>query len=213
MAISSKNNQPIVLASGSPRRFDLLDQLGIPFVVKKSTLEETFDPTHKPASIVQDLASQKAADVCSHYADAITIGADTVVAFDGKIIGKPATKQQARQTLQSLSHNTHRVLTGVALMTTDNEMNIANKKVFYDETFVTFGKLSSHMIDAYVATGDPMDKAGAYGIQSKWGALFVKQIKGNYNNVIGLPTYKLYHHLKQLAPNILTHNFELNEAD
>ncbi|SMO90546.1 Maf family protein [Fodinibius sediminis] len=193
----------IVLASGSPRRKKLLDQLQIPFKVKISTVEEQYDDALAPADIVQMLASRKAEDVAQTFEDALIIGADTIVVFRETILEKPCSSEAARQMLMQLSEDTHSVVTGVSLY-----KKAPGKKsrihTFFEETKVTFGNLNADDVQRYVASGSPMDKAGAYGIQDNYGSIFVKRIEGDYNTVVGFPLYAFYQVMQDFAPEYLT---------
>lgn len=193
----------IVLASQSPRRKKLLRQLNLSFSVEPSSCDELYNKNEDPGNIVQNLALRKAKDVSQSKSSALVIGADTLVVFKGKILGKPGSEEEAKTMLSKLSGNCHSVLTGVALVKTGSEGNILQEKTFVEETKVYFGNLSREEIDIYVSEGSPMDKAGSYGIQDDWGAIFVKRIEGDYYNVVGLPLYALYRHLKQFAPEVL----------
>lgn len=201
----------IILASRSPRRKKLLEQLNITFRVEPSSCKEHFDENEQPSQIVQDLALQKAADVADGKKNALIIGADTIVVYNDRILGKPGSANEAKRMLKSLCGTSHTVLTGVGLVKTDKEGNISDQETFFERTQVYFGKLTDSEINNYVASGSPMDKAGSYGIQDDWGALFVEKIEGDYNNVVGLPLYSLYHHLKKFAPEVLhTYRYTMN---
>ena len=193
----------IILASRSPRRKKLLEQINLSFEVSISDADESFNANEQPADIVQLLASRKAEDVAGSHEDALIIGADTIVVFKNDILEKPTTPSHAREMLNSLSGKTHEVYTGVTLIKTDYRGNINESFSFFEQTSVTFGDLSDEEIDQYVRTGSPMDKAGAYGIQDDWGALFVERIEGDYNNVVGFPLFRFYQHLKNFAPECL----------
>jgi len=195
----------IVLASQSPRRKKLLEQMNLRFIVEPSTCDESYNDNEKPSVIVQNLALRKANDVSRGKPSALVIGADTLVVFKEKILGKPNSAEEAKKMLSNLSGNCHSVFTGVALVKTDNQENILQEKTFVEETKVYFGNLSREEIDSYVNDGSPMDKAGSYGIQDDWGAIFVKRIEGDYYNVVGLPLHALYRHLKNFAPEVLSH--------
>lgn len=172
----------IILASNSPRRRELLSKITENFSVIPSRLGEHSD-AQKPEEVVMDLATQKAQSVYEAHPDALVIGCDTVVDLNGKILGKPSDYADATKMLQALSDCTHFVHTGVCVLCSDF------KKVFCDTTAVKFRKLSSEEIDGYVKSGAPMDKAGAYGIQE---CGFVESYDGSYDNVVGLPTEKLF---------------------
>ncbi|MBM7701363.1 Maf family protein [Metabacillus iocasae] len=185
-------NPSLILASGSPRRKELLEQVNVPFTVHVSKVEEVIDPSHTPSEAVMSLALQKAKDVAESYSDALVLGADTVVVQHNSILGKPKDEQQAKEMLRMLSGQTHQVLTGVALV--QNEQIIT----FYEQTDVTFYPLKEEEIARYVQSGEPMDKAGSYGIQGL-GAIFVKEIKGDYFSVVGLPLSRTVRELEKIG--------------
>lgn len=192
----------VILASGSPRRKKLLEQINMSFRVRESTAEENYRSDLAPAEVVERLSRRKAADVARHYAGALIIGADTIVAYRDRILEKPATDEAARRMLMQLSGNTHSVYTGVTL----HEKPSADKSrihTFFVETKVTFGNLNIRDVNHYVESGSPMDKAGAYGIQDNYGAIFVKHIEGDYNNVVGFPLYTFYQVMQNFAPEYL----------
>ena len=178
----------IVLASGSPRRRELLTQAGIEYTVDPADIDEVTSET-LPAKVVEDLSRQKALAVAKKHKGEIVLAADTVVAFDDKILGKPKDEEDAFKMLDALSGMTHQVFTGVTLIEADGSVH-----TFAECTDVTMYENSKELIEAYIATGEPMDKAGAYGIQGK-GAVLVKEIKGDYNNVVGLPLARVYRYL------------------
>ncbi|WP_070120815.1 Maf family protein [Bacillus marinisedimentorum] len=182
----------LILASGSPRRKELLENAGISFEVVPSTIEERMDETKEVHDIVMSLALQKAADVAKSYPEGFVLGADTVVALDGEILGKPEDDMAAREMLKTLSGRVHTVYTGVALVTPQAE------KTFYSSTDVRFWNLTEEEIESYLASGEPYDKAGAYGIQGL-GALFVKEISGDYFSVVGLPVSRTVRELSALG--------------
>ncbi len=190
---------PLILASRSPRRRKLLEQLGLDFTVQASTVEETVTPGLSPEHIVQTLAESKALDVAASHADALTLGADTLVVLDGHVLGKPADAEEARSMLRRLSGRTHTVYTGLALVHPASRRTCTA----YEATMVTFAVLEPDEIDAYVASGSPMDKAGAYGIQDDLGAVFVRRIEGDYYNVVGLPLHRLYRLLRDDFTDLL----------
>lgn len=170
----------LILASKSPRRKELLKQIGIPFVVVVSDAEEVSGNSWTPAALVVENAKRKARAVAEKYPDSPVLGADTVVSLEGKIFGKPKDKDEARKMLTALSGKMHEVTTGLALINR-NEIRTTNvtTKVFFDT-------MTKANIDAYIATEEPMDKAGAYAIQGK-AARFIEKIEGSYSNVVGLP--------------------------
>lgn len=179
---------PFILASQSPRRRTLLEQLGVEFQVQVSPAEETLRESKSPSETVEALARRKVRPVAANHPTALVLAADTLVAHDGTILGKPESPQEAKEMLRRLSGSIHTVYTGVALQhekSGRNESTVAS-------THVTFASLTDVEIRAYVETGAPMDKAGGYGIQDHTGPLFVKQIEGDYYNVVGLPLRDLY---------------------
>ena len=192
---------PIILASASPRRSELLKQAGFSFTIVPSTTEETRTEV-SPGQLVEDLAFQKANDVYEtvkgNYTDQdfMVIGADTIVYYDGEVLGKPADAQEAFDMLKLLSDRTHQVYTGLAIiLRKENEKQV---HLLHERTDVTFYPISDEELKDYIATGDPLDKAGAYGIQGTF-AVHVKEIKGDYNNVVGLPIARLYQTLRQIT--------------
>jgi len=193
----------LVLASASPRRAELLQQVGIAFEVRVSQVAEDGDvPGAEPAEVAELHARQKALDVAAGAPLRLVLGADTVVVLDGRVLGKPRDEDEARAMLRALSGRTHEVITGVALALlrgADPEL-IAQDHV---RTQVTFRELSEAEIEAYVMSGEPMDKAGAYGIQGR-GALLVEEIKGCYSNVVGLPLSRTWEMLGASGRNVAT---------
>ena len=181
----------LILASGSPRRRELLGLITNDFTVCVSGAEEHVDPALTPAETVLALARLKGEDVAGTHPDGTVIAADTVVALDGVILGKPADAEDAFRMLRFLSGKTHAVYTGVYIAKGGREA------CFYEETEVTFYELTDEEIRDYIATGEPADKAGAYGIQGK-GALLVKGIKGDYFNVVGFPVAAVSRALRAL---------------
>ena len=195
----------IILASASPRRKELLEQVGIEFEICPAKGEEIITKT-VPSEVVCELSDQKSMEVAqliiqydeAHRdittpADIMVIGADTVVAYENQILGKPKDEADAERMLSMLSGNTHSVYTGVTVVFIDKDGR-AGKKTFYEKTDVVMHRMSQKQIRDYIATGEPMDKAGSYGIQGKC-AIYVKEIHGDYNNVVGLPVARLYQEL------------------
>ena len=172
----------IILASKSPRRQELLKFITQDFTVKTAEVDETLPEKISPADAVLYLSKIKAEPFKNE--NDVVIGADTVVAIDGKILGKPSDKADARDMLRLLSGKTHSVFTGVTVFKGNDS------KSFFSETKVTFFELSESEIENYISTGEPLDKAGAYGIQG-FGSLLVEKIEGDYFNVVGLPVSKL----------------------
>ncbi|RST76223.1 septum formation inhibitor Maf [Siminovitchia acidinfaciens] len=182
----------LVLASSSPRRKELLERLSIPFTIFSPNVDETVNEHLAPGDIVITLASRKARKVAENYPHSYIIGSDTVVVNEGKVLGKPTDRESARQMLLGLSGTTHSVYTGVAVTFKDSI------NTFYEKTDVTFWELSDEEIEQYLDSGEPFDKAGAYGIQGK-GGLLVKSIHGDYYSVVGLPIGKLSRELKNMG--------------
>lgn len=188
----------IVLASGSPRRKELLEMLGVNnFLVIPAVGEEKAAEGLSPEALVMSLASQKANEVAAlREADDVIIAADTIVWLDGRVFGKPHSREQAKQMLKTLSGRKHEVFTGVCIIR-------GGKTVCeYERSLVSFRELEEAEIDAYIATGEPMDKAGAYGAQGK-AALFVNGIEGDFFNVMGLPLCRLGLMLKAQGVELL----------
>ena len=178
----------LILASQSPRRRTLLGQIGLSFRVEVSPYEETIPDEGHPSDIVQHLAMEKALPVSRRFPSALTLAADTIVVHQGEVLGKPADEAEARTMLRKLSGATHTVFTGMALLHEATGRRITA----CEATRVTFAPLSDAEIAAYVASGAPMDKAGAYGIQGDLGAVFVARIEGDFYTVMGLPLHRLY---------------------
>jgi septum formation protein len=187
----------VVLASASPRRAALLRQVGIPFIVAATDAEDAAPFLHAtPGAFVEGAAMAKARAAAAQVAHGLVIGADTVVVHEGQALGKPADPQAAAAMLRRLSGRTHEVFTGVALVRSDGGAQPA-ALVSHERTRVTFRDLSDEDVACYVATGEPLDKAGAYGIQER-GALLVSAIEGCYTNVVGLPIARLVAMLRQM---------------
>ena len=182
----------IILASRSFRRQHLLRQIGLQFDVRESHVEEEFDLSKTPEENVQILAIKKATEVAKSIDDGIIIGADTIVVLDNKIFGKPSNFNHACEMLKTLSGRTHEVYTGFALVNRPLDISISG----YEVTKVKFRDLTDDEIIEYVKSGSPMDKAGAYGIQDDYGAVFVEKVEGCYYNVVGLPLAKFYKQLE-----------------
>ena len=170
----------IILASASPRRKEILELADLKFDVMPSDAQEITTKTAQN-EVVMELASIKAKDIYKKSEkQSMVVGADTVVAYQGQILGKPADEADAKRMLTMLSGQTHEVYTGVCVI------EDGKTKTFYEETKVTFYEISDELIDRYIMTGEPMDKAGSYGIQGK-AAVFIKGIEGDYYNVVGFP--------------------------
>ena len=184
----------IILASQSPRRQELLNNIGVKFeIIKSNFREDTSGLGNKPEDIAKKLAYGKAKDVSDRLKEGIILGADTIVVFDGEIYGKPKDEEDAIRMLNNLSGKTHQVITGVALIDKENNKTLID----YETTSVTFNELTKDEIKAYIKSGDYIGKAGGYGIQNK-GSIFIKRIEGCYFNVVGLPINKVYRMLKEL---------------
>ncbi len=185
----------LILASASPRRAEILRDAGVPFVVLYSAVDETPYPGESPQDHVQRLAHAKAELVAARaVGPAIVIAADTVVALDGRILGKPRSTDDARHMLEQLSGRTHTVLTGVALI----RLPDAERRAIVESTLVHFAPLEENDIVQYLATDEPYDKAGAYAIQGRAGK-FIPRIEGCYFNVVGLPLARLVQTLRELG--------------
>lgn len=184
----------IILASASPRRAELLKQIGVEFELASSPAEERPHPDETPADYTIRIARAKVIAVAREREAGLVIGADTVVVLDGHLIGKPESPADATRLLKQLSGRWHAVLTGVALYDVESRREVAD----YEKTLVKFAQLSDAEIDWYVGTGEPMDKAGAYGIQGL-GGLFIDEIAGNYYNVVGLPIPLVYRLARRLG--------------
>lgn len=178
----------LILASQSPRRHALLEQLGMAFTVQVSPADETIVDDLPPDEIVQSLARRKALPVAAEHPTALTLAADTIVYHDNRVLNKPEDADEAHRMLRSLSGTTHTVHTGIALYHPKSDRAVTRA----DATRVTFGTLSDDEIKSYVDSGSPMDKAGGYGIQDHTGPLFVERIEGDYYTVMGLPLRCLY---------------------
>lgn len=176
----------------------LLRQIKLDFEIRESEYEEDMSAMSDPYELAKFLALGKAQDVAKYYADAIIIGADTFVFSGGKFIGKPKDTTDAKRILTDFSGKTHEIVTGLAIIDTKNNTVITD----YDEARVTFRKLSAEEIDDYVATGEPLDKAGAYGLMHR-GAVLIEKIEGDFYSVVGLPLNKLHLALKKLGVNTL----------
>ncbi len=181
-------DKKVILASASPRRRELLNQVGIDPVIMPSHVEEVIAST-EPDQVVMELSVQKAEDVAATYRgqDVVVIGADTVVVADGKILGKPKDREDAIRMVTLLAGRSHQVYTGVTLVFCGADRGKDGKTVtFAEETEVWIYPMDRTQVERYVDTGEPMDKAGAYGIQGYFAA-YIQGIRGDYTNVVGLP--------------------------
>ena len=188
-----------ILASSSPRRRELLLRLQTPFdIILPDVDESIIPPEGSPETYCTALAELKANDISQHYPNNLVIGSDTIVVLDNNIMGKPEDKAMAQNMLDTLSGKTHHVYTGVCLKWADKNIH----HLFAEVTMVTFRELSEADINHYIESCPPYDKAGSYGIQD-WSAVFVKEIKGCYDNVVGFPISRFYEELKKLGINLL----------
>jgi MAF protein len=188
----------LVLASSSPRRYELLRKITPNFIQIPSEFDET--QVENKADIIDyviNIAKGKAIEVAGRTKDSIVIGCDTIVELDGIVIGKPKDRQEAFNVLKSLSGRKHSVFTGMFLINTKTKETMAD----FEKSDVTFSKLTDEEINWYIRTGEPLDKAGSYGIQG-YGSLFIDRIEGCYFNIVGLPVNKLYKMLKLMGVNL-----------
>lgn len=187
-------SKKIILASGSPRRKEILEKIGLEFEVVQSNYVEDMTLPLPPRELAKRLALSKGEDVARRFPEALVIAADTVVLLDGKLLGKPHTVSAAEKMLTRLSGKTHEVITGLALI-------CASEKYLVQEsvsTSVVFKTLTAEVIKKYVGTGEPLDKAGAYAVQGLGGEL-IEKVEGDYWNVVGLPANLLAKHLRLLG--------------
>lgn len=183
-----KSSVPLILASQSPRRAALLSQIGLVFTVQPSNIEETIHPDLSFERNVQTLALHKAENIVRKTSTGVILGSDTIVVINNQVLGKPSSAEEAISMLHQLSGNTHTVYTGFAFV----DAGTKKSYIDYERTEVTFRILTNREIEEYVTSGSPMDKAGAYGIQDDFGAVFVERISGDYYTVVGLPLSKVY---------------------
>ncbi|WP_147532502.1 Maf family protein [Bacillus marasmi] len=184
--------QHLILASSSPRRKELLETLHLTFDISSSEADESYVPGTAPKDIVMELAIRKASDVAQRNPESFVIGADTIVVAGNQVLGKPKDEAEAMEMLTMLSGKTHSVYTGVAIVNGETQVQ------FYEKTDVTFWELTEFEINAYIKSGEPFDKAGAYGIQG-FGSMLVKQISGDYFSVVGLPVSRTVRELQKLG--------------
>ena len=187
----------IVLASASPQRKELLEQIGLQFEVEPSNHTEIASSTLKPHELARSLSREKALAVAGKHQNAIIIAADTFIVCKGKIMGKPGTEAEAREMLAALSGKTHSVITGFTIIDAD-ENRVVSQSV---ETKVYMKRLTPAEIDAYVKSGEPLNRAGAYAIQGL-GSVLIDKIEGDYFNVVGLPLSALTENLKEFEIDI-----------
>jgi septum formation protein len=184
--------QNLILASSSPRRKELLENLRLTFTISSSEVDESFDPTLSPEDVVMDLAERKAQVIFKGNKNAYVIGSDTIVVADNQVLGKPTDENEAKEMLTKLSGRKHDVYTGVSILSPNGTVR------FYVRTEVEFWELTDEEINYYAQSGEPLDKAGAYGIQ-QLGSMLVKKINGDYFAVVGLPVARTYRELKRLG--------------
>jgi septum formation protein len=188
----------LVLASASPRRQELLRNAGIPFVVQETNIPEQPREGESPKACAERLAWEKATDVFRQRPDDVVLGADTIVVVEGQILGKPSDEADAARMLRLLSGRTHQVITGVCLLGSPAKLRTDFEDTRSENTLVTFDTITDEDIRSYIATGEPMDKAGAYAIQgiaSRW----IPRIEGDYFNVVGLPVSLVFRMLRELG--------------
>lgn len=184
----------IILASRSPRRKKLLEQIGLEFEICDSNFDEDSIKITDPVGLVKLLALKKAEAVAVNYDDAIIIGADSVVIFNGAALGKPRDEADAKRILRELSGQENKGITGYAIIDTKNKIVINS----HSEATVKFRNLSDEEIDEYIATGEPLDMAGAYGLMDK-GAVLMESVRGNFYSIVGLPISEVYVELRKMG--------------
>jgi len=187
----------IILASASPRRREILENVNVKFTVQSSQIEEVILENENPKDLVMRLAFEKCIDVAKKNINALVIGADTIVVLDNNILGKPKNENHAYEMIKSLSNKKHQVITGISLI----NLSLNKKVIDYVVSEVTFKDLSEETIRDYIKTKESLDKAGAYGIQG-YGSLLVDSIKGDYFNIVGLPLSRI--------SDLLKYNFNVN---
>ncbi len=190
--------KPLILASQSPRRKKLLKQIGMEFRVIPSRAAEIFSSHQSPGENAQRIALEKVTDVAARLRKGIVIGADTIVVLDHHVLGKPKSKDDAKRMLRLLSGREHSVFTGFALKDVESGKYTAG----VEETKVRFRKLGEKEIADYVNSGSPMDKAGSYGIQDDFGAVFIERVNGCFYNVVGFPLARFYSTFQQFAADL-----------
>jgi septum formation protein len=188
----------IILASASPRRNEMLKNTGLPFRVEESNFEEDMSLAMAPDELVEYLAREKAREVASRFPESLVIGGDTIVVFGNKRLGKPKDKEDAVLMLKEISGNAVEVLSGGALVHSAS----GSERVFHERTTVRMRTVSDETIQAYVETGIPMDRAGAFGIQDI-GGRFIERIEGDYFTVLGLPLFKVFDALYEFDASLM----------
>jgi len=192
---------PFILASGSPRRKQLLNQIGLEFTVIPSDVDEDFTLDLPPEAFTEHWAREKAKSVAKIHPDSLIVGADTIVVLDENILGKPKDKKDSFNMLQSLSGKTHEVITGVSFISLKQELD----HTFNERTFVSFNTLSDRDINSYIDIYNPLDKAGSYGIQD-WFSVHIHRVEGCYYNVMGLPLSSFYSYFKSVSAFLINHD-------
>ena len=193
VAIYIMQKRKIVLASRSPRRKRLLQQIGLEFEVRESDYQEDMSKISDPIELAKFLAFKKAENVAKNYKDAIVIGTDTFTILDNKFIGKPEDKADARKILKNFSGREHKVITGLAIIDTKNGQTVKTT----GEAIIKFRQLDDQEIEDYIKTGEPLDTAGGYNIMSR-GAILMESLRGDYYVVVGLPLSQLYVELRKM---------------
>jgi nucleoside triphosphate pyrophosphatase len=188
----------IILASGSPRRKQLLTLLGLDFTIDVSNIDEKLNKKYEPRKQVEVLSEQKAIAIAKKYDNAIVIAADTMVSFEGEKIGKPKDVEDAKRILKKLSGNSHHVFTGMTVIDTKT----GKKKTLSSETRLVFRKLQDREIERFIEREKPFDKAGAYAVH-EFGAIFVERIEGDYFGAVGLSVFDLARELKDFGVEVL----------
>lgn len=196
--MTTNTPKKLILASSSPRRKELLGTLGLSFTVQSSDVDETTEAGLAPQEIVEELALRKASAISSQLDDGLVLGSDTIVVLDGQVLGKPADEADAFRMLSALQGREHTVYSGVALI----DAQTGRREVTHSRTQVHIRPLSDTEIKAYIATGEPMDKAGSYAIQGI-GATLVESITGDYFTVVGLPLCLTASMLARFGVNVL----------
>lgn len=191
----------LILASSSPRRAELLKQIGLNYQIMVCDVDETLLPGMSPPELVEFLAERKATAVARNLHEGIVLGADTVVVWQGQVLGKPLNEEDAFSMLVKLQGSTHDVYTGVALI----DVHSGKIMVGHEKTRVFFRNIEEDEIRRYVASGEPLDKAGAYGVQGL-AAIYINKLEGCYTNVVGLPLARLSVMLKAIGYNVLNDN-------
>ena len=199
ICVIMRNIKTIILASASPRRKEILEKTGLKFRVDKSEYEEKIDPGLKPHELARFLSCKKARHVARRHREALIIAADTIVVLRGRLFGKPRNEEEAKEMLRALSGKAHSVITGFTIIDTAIKKEISRSA----ESKVFFKRLSADEIEAYIRSGEPLDKAGAYGVQGL-GAVIVKRIEGDFFNVMGLPLNALTESLKKFGIKVLS---------